>query len=158
MRYPILIILMLFTTIPLSAGPRTPLLMLVNGRNVDIELVASVESILMLEVDQGTRFTALLPQGDDAGMDCRTMACAIEMGQRHAVGHVLLTTLTGLGEKILVYYQLVDVTAAEVVLQDRITAAYIEDLDAVMRRVALSIVVSRSNRTADCEITSRASE
>ena len=78
------------------------------------------------------------------GGPCRDVACAVEIGEALGVDEVVLCSLTRLGEKIVVQYTLVDVGEKRALVMDNTTAEAVEDLEAVMKRVAASIVSRKS--------------
>ncbi len=120
---------------------------------IDEATVLSAESILRMEINVATNRNivptdkVLQAMGERV---CNQLDCAVDIGVTLDVSRVLMCNLTALGEKILVYYTLVDVASASAVIKDRASALYVEDLDAVLKRVALSVTQTKSiERTAE---------
>ena len=70
---------------------------------------------------------------------CFETDCAVAFGRQLAADQVLLCSLNRLGEKVIVQYLLVDVAHAKNLLSDNTTSSTIEDLETVMKRVALCV-------------------
>jgi TolB-like protein len=111
-----------------------------NG--IDYTSVQTAESILRMElgnqknldvVSERKTLTAL------DGNDCTDEECAKIIGNKLEAKQVLLCKLNPLGEKLIVQYQLVETSTGNNILSERATATNIEDLDAVMKRVAISV-------------------
>ncbi|HSL90406.1 MAG TPA: hypothetical protein VK870_13965, partial [Ignavibacteriaceae bacterium] len=63
---------------------------------------------------------------------------------------VLLCNLNALGEKIIVQYSLLELPSGRRLVADQTTALNVEDLEAVMKRVAVSVVTKQSfNRNVE---------
>jgi hypothetical protein len=71
---------------------------------------------------------------------CSETACAIEIGKQVNAAKVVFGGLNKLGEKIILQYNLVDVSTGATLLSDDLSALRVEDLDQVVKRVAASIV------------------
>lgn len=71
--------------------------------------------------------------------DCTDEECAKEIGEKLNAKEVLLCKLNPLGEKIIVQYILVDTETGRNILSESATAVNVEDIDAVMKRVAISV-------------------
>jgi len=71
---------------------------------------------------------------------CNEVTCAAEIGAKLNADQVVFGSLNKLGEKIIVQYTLVDVATKEVLVKDNATSTTVEDLDTVMKRVAMSVV------------------
>ena len=102
----------------------------------------TAESLLRMELTRLNVY-ALVAESDTRealdGGECAELPCAIALGGQLEVDRVLLCKLSGLGEKVIVQYTLLNVTSSEIVLLDNVSAEYVEDLDAVMKRVAMSV-------------------
>jgi len=70
---------------------------------------------------------------------CSEVACAVEAAEKLHAGFVIFGSLNRLGEKIIVQYTLADAPSGSILLSDNMTAMYVEDLDQVVKRIALSI-------------------
>ncbi len=109
---------------------------------VDLESALAVESLLKVELQK--EFSEGVVLGGDAldlGDDdpCAEVDCAIRVGRLNDLDLVVICMISRLGGKIVVQYNLVDVHGKSVLIADNTTAASLEDLDMVMRRVALSL-------------------
>jgi hypothetical protein len=71
---------------------------------------------------------------------CTDVTCAVEIGQQLGADQVVFCSLSRLGEKIVIQYGLADVTSAKRLIVDHTASETIEDLEVVMKRVAMSIV------------------
>lgn len=109
---------------------------------VDESTVQSAQAILRLEIDAASNWS-IIPESEvrEAMGDqlCSEVDCAVKIGNSVGASKVLICNLTGLGEKILVHYSLVDMASGMAVLKDKATALFVEDLDAVLKRVAVSV-------------------
>jgi hypothetical protein len=122
---------------------------------VDESTVQSAEAILRLEINAALHWN-LVPENEVqqavGNQLCDEVGCAADIGKKLNASRVLICNLTGLGEKILVYYTLVDVASGTAKLKDNATALYVEDLDAVLKRVAASVSGSKPiQRTAEVD-------
>ena len=75
-----------------------------------------------------------------AGEQCTEVVCAVEIGKKLDADLVLITNLSKLGEKIIIQYNLVDVNKGQSTVLDNTTSNTIEDLEVVMKRIAMSVV------------------
>jgi hypothetical protein len=74
---------------------------------------------------------------------CDDTECAMEIGIALNADQVLLCNLNALGEKIIVQYSLLELPSGKRLVADQTTALNVEDLEAVMKRVAVSIVAKQ---------------
>jgi hypothetical protein len=102
----------------------------------------TADSILLKEIEfqpnlklisRNTTEDALL------GKSCTNVEEAVKLGIEVNSDLVLIPSLNKLGEKILVHYILVNVKLENVILTDMLTAVTLEDLDMVMKRLAISV-------------------
>lgn len=98
-------------------------------------LVSEISKLKKYEVISKTEIEALVGE-----RGCAESACAIEIGKQTNASKVVFGSLNKLGEKIILQYNLVDVTTGETLLTDDLSALRVEDLDQVVKRVAASIV------------------
>lgn len=70
---------------------------------------------------------------------CDEADCACEIAEKLEASEVLICKLNHLGEKIIVQYQLINAETGKNLLSESASALNLEDLDAVMKRVAISI-------------------
>ncbi len=75
-----------------------------------------------------------------AGEKCTEVVCAVEIGKKLDADLVLITNLSKLGEKVIIQYNLVDVNKGQSTVLDNTTSNTIEDLEVVMKRIAMSVV------------------
>lgn len=120
---------------------------------VDESTVQSAQAIMRLEISAASNWN-IVPEADVKNalgdQSCDEIACAVEIGTKVGASRVLICHLTGLGEKILVHYSLIDVTSGTTILKDNATALIVEDLDAVLKRVAASVTTNKSiHQTAE---------
>lgn len=71
---------------------------------------------------------------------CTDVACAVEIGEQLGADKVVFCSLSRLGEKIVVQFALADVATKQALVRDNTTSETVEDLETVMKRVAMSIV------------------
>jgi len=71
--------------------------------------------------------------------ECTDDECAKDIGEKLNADEVLLCKLNPLGENIIVQYILIEMATGKNILAEQATALSLEDLDAVMQRVALSV-------------------
>jgi hypothetical protein len=120
---------------------------------IDQATAESAEELLRMEIVRSESL-AVIPartvQNALADTFCFEIPCAVAAGKAMGADQVLLTSLLALGGKVVVQYQLVDVANEKPILIDRSTAAFAEDLDTVMERVARSIILQVPiSRTAE---------
>ncbi|MDY0081574.1 MAG: hypothetical protein RBR74_00195 [Ignavibacteriaceae bacterium] len=110
--------------------------------DVDYGSMQTSESILRMELSNNENISLISRNKIISVMSdeiCEDADCAIEIGEKLEVPEVLICKLNRLGEKIIVQYQLIDVKSGKTILSDRATSVSLEDLDAVMKRVAISV-------------------
>ncbi len=71
---------------------------------------------------------------------CTEVTCAAAIGKETSSDMVLITSLSKLGEKIVIQYNLVDVNSELSIVVDNTTSKSVEDLEVVMKRIAMSVV------------------
>ncbi|MCK4654279.1 MAG: hypothetical protein KAU01_07530, partial [Candidatus Cloacimonetes bacterium] len=74
------------------------------------------------------------------GETCTEIICAVAIGKKVDADLVLISNLSKLGEKIIIQYNLVDVNKGQSIVVDNTTSNSIEDLEVVMKRIAMSVV------------------
>jgi len=115
-----------------------------NG--LDPASVQTAESILRMDLEKVSSMNIISEKKiqDVIGEnECTDSECAIEIGEMLNADEVLLCKLSPLGEKIIIQYILVESSTGKNILTEQATALNLEDLDAVMQRIALSV----ANRT-----------
>lgn len=70
---------------------------------------------------------------------CDDEECAKQIGSKLGADQVLICKLNPLGEKIIVQYILVETSSGKNLLSEQTTALSVEDLEPVMKRIAISI-------------------
>ncbi len=127
-------------------GGKTALLPL-TGIGVAEEVLVSAGALLRHELLR-SRGVYLISEEQTRqvteGRSCAEAPCAVEVGAQLGADRVIVVKLVGLGEKVIVEYMVVDVLGEDILLGDKATASYVEDLDAVMKRVAVSITAEKS--------------
>lgn len=140
-----LLLACLLLTITLTAQDTTPrkiALLPITSSGIDLASVRTSESILRMELESHENINLVSEKKTlNASKDsfCDEAECAQDIGKKLEVSEVLICKLNQLGEKIIVQYRLIDVENGKNLLSDRATSINLEDLDAVMKRVALSI-------------------
>lgn len=113
-----------------------------NFLGVDRVSVLSAESLLRQELSKQGRFTLV---AEDRTLDatgetvCNDPACAMEIGKKLGADLALMTSLNKLGAKVIIQYMLVDVATGDTKLLDNTTSTEVDDLDMVMKRIAMSV-------------------
>lgn len=111
-----------------------------NG--IDLASVQTAESILRMELANEKNIELISEKktlGAIGNEECADEECAKLIGEKLNAEQVLLCKLNPLGEKLIVQYNLVQTSTGKNILSERATATSIEDLDAVMKRVAISV-------------------
>jgi len=113
---------------------------------IEDEYVQTAESILRMEIETNST-VHLIPTQEIAekleNKECLDLDCYIETGKKLNASHVLDCKLAALGNKIIVQFVLVDVSAGKELVKDGATSLTIEDLEMVMKRVALSAITKK---------------
>ncbi len=129
----------------LSPDPQKIAVLEFQALGIDnISLLTSV-ALLREEVGILSDMEVVTPQTEASINEsvCSNALCALEIGQELNVDQVVFGSLNMLGEKVIVQYSLVDIASKSVLLQDHATSVNIEDLEMIMKRVALSIVAQK---------------
>jgi len=126
-----------------EATPNRLVILPLSTGGVDSVYLQTSESILRTEIAKlSTMQIVSVRQTKEAlaGATCTEPECALEIGKQLNATRVLACQLSALGEKIIVQYFIVDVPTGKQVLIDQTTAAYTEDLEILMKRLANSAV------------------
>ena len=105
--------------------------------------VLTSESLLRLEIGKLSSMDLISEKRTAQQLDegpCMDIECAVEIGNRLNANQVVACRLAALGEKVVVQYLLVDVSSQKALLMDETTATRIEDMNTVMKRIAMSVV------------------
>ena len=118
-----------------------------NG--VDSVFVQTADAMLRLEISRLDSFNLIQQKLTSEVLlnnDCifSDNDCAVKIGNELGAEQVLTGNLSALGDKIIVQYFLIDVLTSEDIIIDQITAANVEDLEVVMKRIAKSINEKKS--------------
>lgn len=120
---------------------------------VDPVSTHSAELLLRYELQKADFFDLISEKqisdllGEETGIE---IPFAIETGEKLAADQVLTCKLVALGEKVIVQYMLINVADKKVILLDQTTSTTVEDLDAVMKRVAMAVLNQKSfEKTAE---------
>ncbi|MHB1685771.1 MAG: hypothetical protein ACYCVH_00090 [Ignavibacteriaceae bacterium] len=114
-----------------------------SSNGIDSVSIQTAESILNLELNKRTKMNVVdLTQTNDSLFisGCMDSKCAVEIGKKVGATKVLGCKLAALGNDIIVQYFLVDVLSGKELLLDQLTSANVEDLQTVMKRIAISVV------------------
>lgn len=121
---------------------RTTVVLPIISNSIDEASVQTAESILRMELANEKNINLISEKKTLTAIgneDCADEECAKQIGQLLNAEQVLLCKLSPLGEKLIVQYNLVQTSTGKNILSERATAASLEDLDAVMKRVAISV-------------------
>lgn len=117
-----------------------------NSIGIEPAYVQTAESILRMEIARISALDIISERRTREAMEedyCDDTECAIEIGNTLNVNQVLLCNLNALGEKIIVQYNLLEISSGKRLVADQTTAINVEDLEAVMKRVANSVVTKQ---------------
>lgn len=110
---------------------------------IDEVSAQSAETILEIELQKRSAFTLISPRFVRSRLPdtyCSDAMCASEVARQFEAGHAIVVTLSRLGEKVLAQYLFIDAVTQKVLISDHTSSTTIEDLEAVMQRIALSIL------------------
>lgn len=111
-----------------------------NG--IDLPSVQTAESILRMDLSKESKMSVVSEKRTIDALEnniCTDEECAKEIGEKLSAKQVLLCKLNPLGEKIIVQYILVETSTGKNLLSEQTTALNVEDLEMVMKRVAISV-------------------
>jgi hypothetical protein len=118
-----------------------------NSIGIEPAYVQTAESILRMEINRTGTLDIVSERRTKEVMEedyCDDSECAIEIGKALNADQVLLCNLNALGEKIIVQYTLIELPSGRRLVTDQTTALNVEDLEAVMKRVAVSVLTKQS--------------
>lgn len=104
--------------------------------------VFTSESILRMEAAKQNNLSVVTEKRTLEALNnetCSDEECAKEIGNKLNTDEVLICKLNPLGEKIIIQYILVETSSGKNILSEQTTALNVEDLEAVMKRIAISI-------------------
>ncbi|NCQ18601.1 MAG: hypothetical protein COZ80_13110 [Ignavibacteria bacterium CG_4_8_14_3_um_filter_37_9] len=111
-------------------------------KGIDPTTVSTAEEILRLEMENLSAKNISLAKSTSLGnadSNCTSTDCAAELGKQLKADQVVSVQTLSLGQKIIIQYFLIDVEKKVVLLADKLTSTSVEDLDVVMKRMAISI-------------------
>ena len=114
----------------------------ITSNGIDLVSVQTAESILRMDLSNQNNLNVITETKtlDALGEEqCTDEECAKQIGEKLEAGRVLLCKLNPLGEKIIVQYILVEISTGKNLLSEQTTALSLEDLELVMKRVAISV-------------------
>ncbi len=112
------------------------------AKGIDRTTVSTAEEILRLEMENLSAKNISLANSAslvNADSNCTSTDCAAELGKQLKADQVVSCQILALGQKLIIQYFLIDVEQKAVLLADKLTSSSIEDLDVVMKRMAISI-------------------
>jgi len=110
-------------------------------KGIDPATVSTAEEILRLEMENISSKNISLANSASLKIDsnCTSTDCAAELGKQLKADQVVSVQMLTLGQKLIIQYYLIDVEHKSVLLADKLTSSSVEDLDVVMKRMAISI-------------------
>jgi len=121
---------------------KTTVLLPIFSNGIDEASVLTAESILRMELTNQKRLEIVSEKKTLAAIgneQCLDEECAKLIGEKLNAEQVLLCKFSPLGEKLIIQYNLVQTSTGKNILSERVTSTSLEDLDAVMKRVAISV-------------------
>ncbi|RLC53302.1 MAG: hypothetical protein DRH79_03815 [Candidatus Cloacimonadota bacterium] len=120
-----------------------------QSMGIDDITMKTAESLLKNEIEQIANLQVISTTQTLKAMDngqVTEVEDAVKVGNELLADLVLITSLNKLGEKVIIQYIVVDVYREVSILADNVTAQSIENLDMIMKRIAMSI---RDGKTMD---------
>ncbi|RJP62214.1 MAG: hypothetical protein C4539_18545 [Ignavibacteriales bacterium] len=117
------------------------------NRSIDNVTIRSAEAILKQELSKLTQCEVLIgskPNGVANDSLCENIDCIVKYGESQNAGKVLTCNFLMLGQKIIIQYSLVDVIHKKIKISDSMNSATLEELDVIMKRIALSTMKNES--------------
>ncbi|MBN2070195.1 MAG: hypothetical protein JW814_01970 [Candidatus Krumholzibacteriota bacterium] len=122
----------------LAASEKT-LVFSFRGTGVYEDLIDASEVLFARALDQQGRYQAVRAIDAVGDIDCQNVICAAETARRAGYEKALTGSLTRLGSKVIAGVTLIDASDGEVLFTAEGTALSEEDLDIVLKRLAISI-------------------
>ena len=138
----LLVLLFLLPTYSQDTTSKTTALLPIISNGIDEASIQTAGSILRMELGKEKNIKLVPEQAtlDAIGdKECADEECAKKIGKQLNAEQVLLCKINPLGEKLIVQYQLIETSSGNSILSESATATFVEDLDAVMKRVAISV-------------------
>ncbi len=117
-----------------------------SALGLETSTVQTVELLLRQDILNNSNLQVVPADvtADAAGAQpCMEVDCAVALGNRLHAQQVVVGALSRLGQKVIFQYMLVNVADGKTLVSDNITAETVEDLDTVMKRVALSLIAQK---------------
>lgn len=137
----LIIMLALIFTVQLSASTQYAIFP-VKAMGVDDVTTQTVDLLLRQEIikETGGELIGKNRTSEVAGEDvCMELECAIAAGIELNADKVVTSSLSKLGNKIVVQFMLFDVAGNNTILADNVIAKNVDDLEMVIKRIAKSI-------------------
>lgn len=115
-----------------------------NAVGIDEPTTSAAMQIFRNELNATGKFSVIPTEKMEASLSakgitdfsCYDVDCGVDYGRALGTENVIIGTFTKLGEKIITEVKLVSVSQGKVVFTDRFSTVSLEDLDAVLRRLA----------------------
>lgn len=117
------------------------------NQTIDNTAIKSAETILRQEVIKLTQAEVLIgdkPSGITNDSACELIDCIVKYGEEQKAGKVITCNFLVLGQKIIIQYSLVDIKEKKIKISDSMNSMSLEELDVIMKRIALSTVKNES--------------
>lgn len=114
-----------------------------HSLGIDEISIQTAESILKNDIQKLSSMHIISHDEVIAALEgeiCTEIICAVAIGQKVNADLVLISSLSKLGEKIIIQYNLIDVSKGQSIILDNTASNSIEDLEVVMKRIAMSVV------------------
>jgi len=143
----LLIIVTSFSTLVYAKNvqPTDLLLMPFINNGLDDAEISTSYQLLANELQKFREINLHFPSSETVAdnKNCSNLDCGIAAGMAENCDETLMVTLSKLGEKTIIQILLVDIGSSSISLADNINAAVVEDLDMVMKRIAISTVTKK---------------
>jgi len=122
------------------------------AKGIEPTTVSTAAEILRLEMENLSAKNISMATREmlsNADSSCTSTDCAAEWGKQVKADQVISVQMLTLGQKIIIQYFLIDVQKKAILLADKLTSTSVEDLDVVMKRMAISITsLESANKSA----------
>ncbi len=118
-------------------------------QSIDNTTLKSAEAILRQDVAKLTQtevFVGSKPAEAVKDTSCQSLDCIVKYGENQKADKVITCNFLVLGQKIIIQYSLIDVKEKKLKISDSMNSMSLEELDVIMKRVALSTI---KNETAN---------
>ena len=114
-----------------------------SSQGIDEISVSTAESILKLEIEKQSSITIIREREINNALNsdfCDDIECAIEIGKKVQADRIFFCKIKPLGSNLILQYYLYDLIENKSILIEQTKALGLEDLEIVMKRIALSII------------------